>query len=95
MESVSGNVATVTCRPLQWDGRRLGLGAARSEPALAGADGYELAQPPVPGDWWALHWDWLCVPLDRRRLRALQYDTRREPAAVNAAPVPAPAKVLS
>jgi hypothetical protein len=86
--------ATVMSRPLVWDGRRLALGAPREEVATIARDGYLLAPHLEVGDWCALHWDWVCEPLDRRRLNALRYYTGRQLAAVNAARVPAPASVL-
>jgi hypothetical protein len=95
VESVEPNTVTVTSRPLGWDGRRLVLGASRSEPVVSGRDGHRLARDPRPGDWWALHWDWLCLPLTRSQLHALRHYTGLQLAAVNAVPYPAPAAVLA
>ena len=86
--------ATVESRPLVWDGRRLALGAPRAELATTARDGHLLAPHLQVGDWCALHWDWVCEPLNRRRLDALRRYTRRELDAVNGVPFPAPASVL-
>lgn len=87
--------ATVESRPLGWDGRRLTLGAPRAEIATTTRDGYLLAPRLRVGDWCALHWDWVCEPLDRRRLDALRRYTHQQLDAVNGAPFPAPAAVLA
>jgi hypothetical protein len=93
--SVGDEIATVTSRPLVWDGRRLELGAPREETATIARDGYALAPNLQVGDWCALHWDWVCEPLDGRRLGALRKYTRRQLDAVNAVPFPAPASILA
>jgi hypothetical protein len=87
--------ATVLSRPLVWDGRRLALGLPRAEVATTARDGYLLAPHLQVGDWCALHWDWVCEPLNRRRLDALRQYTRQQLAAVNNARFPAPASVLA
>ncbi len=90
-----GARAVVLSRPLVWDGRRLGLAAPRPETVTVARDGYLLAPRLAVGDWCALHWDWVCEPLDRRRLSALRSYTRRQLEAVNGARFPAPASVLA
>lgn len=87
--------ATVDSRPLVWDGRRLGLGAPRAELATTTRNGCLLAPRLQVGDWCALHWDWVCEPLNRRRLDALRRHTRRQLDAVNSVRFPAPAAVLA
>jgi hypothetical protein len=47
-----------------------------------------------PGDWCALHWDWVCERLDRRRLTALRRYTSQQLAVVDSADRPAPAAAL-
>jgi hypothetical protein len=87
--------ATVVSRPLVWDGRRLEFGTPREETATTAKDGYLLAPYLEVGDWCALHWDWVCEPLNRRRLAALRCYTKRQLDAVNGVRFPAPASVLS
>ncbi len=87
--------AVVRSRPLEWDGRVLHEGEPRDEDVVVARDGHGLAGPLDPGDWCALHWDWVCERLDRRRLVALQTRSRRQLAVVNALPFPAPAGVLA
>jgi hypothetical protein len=41
-----------------------------------------------PGDWCALHWDWVCERLDRRRLTALRRYTGQQHAVVDSADRP-------
>lgn len=87
--------ATVESQPLVWDGLRLKLGPPRVETALTARGGYLLAPHLQLGDWCALHWDWVCEPLTRRRLASLRYYTSQQLAAVNATRFPAPASVLA
>ena len=97
--------ARVMSRPLAWDGRRLELGAPREELAVLrlgalglaglGLTGLGLAGELRPGQWCALHWDWVCDRLDRRQLVALRRYTLGQLAVVNAQPFPAPAAVLA
>ena len=87
--------AVVMSRPLVWDGRCLQLGAPRAETVTIAKDGYLLAPHLDVGDWCALHWDWVCEPLNRRRLAALRTYTRAQLDAVNLARFPAPASVLA
>jgi hypothetical protein len=58
-------------------------------------DGLRLVKGLRPGDWCALHWDWLCDRLSPRQRSALQHYTARNLTAVNATSHPAPAAVLS
>jgi hypothetical protein len=93
--SVRDTEAVVISRPLVWDGRRLELGAPREEIATTARDGYLLAPRLRTGEWCALHWDWVCEPMSRRRLDALVHYTRQQLDAVNNVPFPAPASVLA
>jgi hypothetical protein len=93
--ATSGGLATVRFRPLTWDGHRLGLGHPSVEEAMVSAGDLGLAGPIAPGDWVALHWDWVCERLDRRTLTALRTHTLHELSVVNGVSVPAPATVLS
>ncbi|MGB7981970.1 MAG: DUF6390 family protein, partial [Candidatus Nanopelagicales bacterium] len=95
VESVLGDEVLVTSQPLAWDGRALYLGARRVEVVRAGTAGVRLVTDLGPGDWCALHWDWVCERLDARRLAALQHWSAGTLALVNATAHPAPAAVLS
>jgi uncharacterized protein DUF6390 len=94
VESVADDEAIVTSRPLRWTGARLELGVPRQERVIVGRRGYHLTSGLNAGDWCALHWDWACQRLTARQLRALRGYTRRQLAAVNGVPYPAPATVL-
>ena len=58
--SVSGEDATVVCRPLVWTGSALVPGPERVERAAWSAAGRSLLPGLSPGDRVALHWDWIC-----------------------------------
>lgn len=92
---VLGDTAVVTSRPLTWDGRRLSLGAPAAETARLRRDGHALAHTVGPGDWVALHWDWVCDRLDPVHLAHLQRSTAVELTAVTACTYSAPAAVLA
>ncbi|HSR15639.1 MAG TPA: DUF6390 family protein, partial [Gemmatimonadales bacterium] len=62
----------VRSRPLLWDGKALSLGEQREETAVASIAGQGFVERLQPGEWVALHWDWVCDRLDRRRLGNLQ-----------------------
>lgn len=84
----------VRSRPLVWDGARLSLGVASVEEATISAEGQALT-PAAPGDWVALHWDWVCHRLSRPQLGALRRVTLAQLAVVNGASHPGPAALLS
>jgi hypothetical protein len=79
--AVHGDQATVESRPLRWDGRLLTLGEPAAETARLALDG--TAHGIVPGDWVALHWDWVCDKLTDRQLRALRGYSQRHLDMVN------------
>jgi hypothetical protein len=91
---VFGATALVRCAPLAWDGRALALGPARIEQVRVRADEGGLVGELNPGDWCALHWDWVCDRLGPRRLAALRRWTRHTLDLVNAQHHPAPLAVL-
>jgi hypothetical protein len=76
VETVDCTAAVVRCRPLQWTGSALRLGAPVARRATLSAGGLGLTASVRPGDRVALHWDWVCDVLSTAELRALQYYTR-------------------
>jgi hypothetical protein len=79
----AGDTVVVRSRPLQWDGKRLDLGAPRLETAQRAAGGYELSEEPSTGDWVALHWDWVCGRLSDRQVTNLRHYSRLQLAITN------------
>lgn len=81
--AVHGDQATVESRSLGWDGRLLTLGEPAAETARLALDGTALTSGIAPGDWVALHWDWICDKLTDRQLRALRGYSQRHLDMVN------------
>jgi hypothetical protein len=91
--AVHGDQATVESRSLEWDGRLLTLSQPAAETARLALDGTVLASSGLantgltsgiaPGDWVALHWDWICDKLTDRQLRALRGYSQRHLDMVN------------
>jgi hypothetical protein len=81
--AVNGDQAIVQYRPLCWDGLELTLGEPETETARLALDGTVIANGLGPGDWVALHWDWICDRLTQRQLRALRGFTLRHLDMVN------------
>jgi Family of unknown function (DUF6390) len=81
--AVHGDQATVRYRPLCWDGLQLTLGEPVQETARLALDGAVIARSIGPGDWVALHWDWICDRLTQRQLNALRGFTVRHLDMVN------------
>jgi hypothetical protein len=52
--------AVVRSRPLRWDGERLHLGEDVEETVRRSAAGLSLLSDLQPGEWVALHFDWVC-----------------------------------
>lgn len=73
----------VESRPLNWDGRLLTLGEPTAETARLPLDSAVFAPGLAPGDWVALHWDWVCDKLTDRQLRALRGYSQRHLDMVN------------
>lgn len=95
VDSIVGDSAVVTAQHLAWDGTRLGLDPPRAETARVRRDGHALARDVQPGDWVALHWDWVCERLTLADLQDLRASTLHELRAVNACQYTAPAAVLA
>jgi uncharacterized protein DUF6390 len=69
---VRESTATVTTRPLVWDGAVLAAGPPREEtvsPLLGGL---------VPGDLVALHWDWVCDRITAEQAATIESLERRQ-----------------
>ena len=60
-------------RPLTWNGRALGLGAAGPHQVAAG-----LVTGLRPGDWVSLHWDCVCDRLTPPQVRTLRHYTTQQ-----------------
>jgi len=70
--SVQAEHVTVRSRRLTWDGCQLGLGRPAEERVRLTIDGRGFVSDPEPGEWLALHWDWVCDRIgdtDRAELR--------------------------
>jgi len=75
VDSVEGETARVTSRPLVWDGSALAPGPVREESVAWSAGGRSLLAGLSPGDLVALHWDWVCDVLTEEqggRIEALE-----------------------
>lgn len=81
--SIDGDHLIVRSRHLSWDGVRLGLTAPERERVRCQIDGRGFAAEARPGDWLALHWDWVCERLTPREVLWLRYWTRWQLAATN------------
>jgi Family of unknown function (DUF6390) len=93
MGSAAPGRLLVRSRSLVWDGARLGLGVASVEEATVSTEGQALTCA-APGDWVALHWDWVCHRLSRRQVGVLRRVTLGQLAVVNGASHPGPAALL-
>jgi hypothetical protein len=73
----------VSAVPLELHDGRLRLGEPRPERVRGWVDGSGFVEDVEVGDAVAIHWDWACERLDRRRLGALRMWTIRELAIAN------------
>ncbi|MGI8574346.1 MAG: DUF6390 family protein [Egibacteraceae bacterium] len=81
--AVAGDEVAVRSRPLEWDGRRLLLGAPRVETVVKAIDGLGFVQEVQVGDWVSMHWGWVCDRLSPRGRHALRAYSRRTLEMVN------------
>jgi hypothetical protein len=81
---VEGEHVTVHSRRLTWDGCQLGLGPAGEERVRLTVEGRGFVQAPAPGQWLALHWDWVCDRLTDTERAELQRWTGWQLRATNA-----------
>lgn len=93
--ATQGEHVVVDVQPLQWDGRRLSLGEPVTDTVRQSIDGMRLVDDLTPGEWVALHWDWICDRLDARKLANLKRISNRQLDIVNdGVSLPGPAVVL-
>lgn len=78
-----GEEVEVRYQPLVWDGTALSLGDAYDEVAVRARDGVAFVGDLQPGEWVALHWEWVCDRLDPYRLDDLRRSTSRQLSIVN------------
>ena len=76
VESVDGEHAVISSRPLRYDAGALALGDAKTERVRWSKDGVALTAEPTPGDTVAAHWDWVCGALSEAERSALADATR-------------------
>jgi hypothetical protein len=81
--AIGGDAAVVRSQPIQWDGQRLDLGAPVLQEVTRSLDGRATAADIRPGDWVALHWDWICDRLSRRQLVNLRRFTAHHLSIAN------------
>jgi Family of unknown function (DUF6390) len=84
VEDVHGDSAIVRSRPLTWDGGTLGYGPPRPETVTLARGGRGLVSGLQPGEWVALHWDWVCDRLTDRQRDDLSRYSALSLQAVNA-----------
>ena len=94
VEDVAGDRAQVACRPLVWDGRRLGFGHPRLASVTTQWDGYSLAGPLRRGDIVSLHWDWVCERITKAQAAQIERSTAAQLDVVNGMAFPPPAAVV-
>lgn len=93
--SADGDQVVVDSQPLLWDGRSLSLGSPIAEQVVRAIDGAGFVDDLEPGDWVALHWNWVCDRLDERTLANLKRFSARQLEITNHRLAhPGPANVL-
>lgn len=83
VQAVQGDQVVVVSRPLAWDGIELSLGPPGVETAVRSVDGIGMIGGLRPGDWVALHWEWVCDRITRPQLDRLRRYTEHHLAIVN------------
>lgn len=81
--AVNGDQAVVRSQPLHWDGYRLLLAPFEAETVTVAAGGQGFVTGLQPGEWVALHWQWVCDRLSPRQLANLRGYTARMVAMSN------------
>jgi len=85
VESVAGDHAVITSRPLRLDGARITLGQPRTENVTWKKGDLSLTPAPMPGTTVAVHWDWVCGTLSDEEGAALASATQATLDLVNIA----------
>ena len=85
VESVDGDMLTMSSPALTYDGTGLHLGAADTETVRWRAGAMTLPEPPREGDMVAVHWNWVCERITAAEAAALSDATDRALALVQAA----------
>lgn len=80
---VEGDHVVVSSRRLTWDGEQLGLGPVSQEWVRHLVDGRGFVPDPEPGEWLALHWDWVSDRLSEAAVDDLERETRWQLEATN------------
>lgn len=83
VETASPERLLVRSEPLAFDGQQLHLGPARVEDAAQPVDGSQADRPLEPGDWVALHWQWICDRLSSRQVDDLRRHSASQLRLVN------------
>lgn len=81
--AVDGEHVVVRSRRLAWDGAQLQLAAESEERVRMAVGGRGFVADPRPGDWLALHWDWVCERLTAADLEQLERETARQLQVTN------------
>jgi len=84
VESVTGEHALISSRPLQFEDDRLRLGEPQTERVRWKKDGLSLAPAPAPGSIISAHWDWVCGSLTEDQSAELESATQATLGLVNA-----------
>lgn len=92
--AVLGDQVVAESAHLTWDGHRLAYDEPRLDTVEQSIDGLSLSRPLRPGDWVAMHWDWVCDRLSDQQVRALAHYSQQHLDIVNAAQGSGPLGVL-
>jgi hypothetical protein len=79
---VGAQVATVSSRPLTWDGTGMVLDEPQQQTVRWAVDGASLIERPRPGERVSLHWDWVCDVLSTEQARRVESLERRQLGAL-------------
>ncbi|HEX8094653.1 DUF6390 family protein [Jatrophihabitans sp.] len=83
VQAVESEHVVVRSRRLSWDGCHLELAAPAQERVRLSVGGRGFVEAPRPGEWLALHWDWVCDRLTPAEQAELQHWTGWQLDATN------------
>ena len=83
VQRVVGDEGELMSAPLEYDGRRLALGAPATEVVRWRKGGSALTTAPAEGDVVSAHWDWVCGRLGAADVEALRLGTKATLDLVN------------